>query len=102
MRLIGLENVKGEAPNMWKPNVDFVLPLGISHDSKLDDDSLRRVNALHLSYGDGVLVCPTNLGYVIGVDLLQHSLLWAYPYRDKDVRFPAFLRASSASCRAAS
>ena len=28
-------------------------------------------------------MCPTNLGYVIAIDLLQNSLLWAYPYRDK-------------------
>ena len=59
-----------------------MLPLGTSHD-KLQMDVLRRVNAAHLSYGEGVLVCPTNLGYVIGIDLLQNSLLWAYPYRDK-------------------
>ena len=83
MRLICLENVKGDGPKSWKPKVDFVLPLGVSLDSKLEDDALRRVNAAHLSYGEGVLVCPTNLGYVVGIDLLQNSLLWAYPYRDK-------------------
>ncbi len=82
LRLICLENVKGEG-DAWKPKVDFVLSLGVSRDSKLEDDALRRVNAAHLSYGEGVLVCPTNLGYVIGIDLLQNSLLWAYPYRDK-------------------
>ena len=82
LRLIGLENVKTDM-GAWKPKVDFVLPLGVSHDSNLEDDALRRINAVHLSYDDGVLVCPTNLGYVLGVDLLQHSLLWAYPYRDK-------------------
>ena len=83
LRLICMENVKGNAPKTWKPKIDFVLPLGVSRDSKLEDDALRRVNAAHLSYGEGVLVCPTNLGYVIGIDLLQNSLLWAYPYRDK-------------------
>ncbi len=83
LRLICLENIKGDGVHVWKPQIDFVLPLGVSRDSKLEDDSLRRINAAHLSYGEGVLVCPTNLGYVIGIDLLQNSLLWAYPYRDK-------------------
>ncbi len=83
MRLICLENVKTETAKTWKPEIKSILPLGVSRDSKLDQDALRRVNAVHLSYGEGVLVCPTNLGYVIGIDLLQDSLLWAYPYRDK-------------------
>ena len=81
LRLICLENVK--ANGGVKPKIDFVLPLGTARDSRLQMDSLRRVNAAHLSYGEGVLVCPTNLGYVIAIDLLQNSLLWAYPYRDK-------------------
>ena len=86
LRLICLENVKGTAADghpTIKPKIDFVLPLGTARDSRLQLDSLRRVNAAHLSYGEGVLVCPTNLGYVIAIDLLQNSLLWAYPYRDK-------------------
>jgi outer membrane protein assembly factor BamB len=81
LRLLCLENVKDDRGGV-KPKIDFVLPLGTSHD-KLQMDVLRRVNAAHLAYGEGVLVCPTNLGYVIGIDLLQNSLLWAYPYRDK-------------------
>ena len=84
LRLICLENVKEATDgHAGKPKIDFVLPLGTARDSRLQTDSLRRVNAAHLSYGEGVLVCPTNLGYVIAIDLLQNSLLWAYPYRDK-------------------
>ncbi|HVS35009.1 MAG TPA: PQQ-binding-like beta-propeller repeat protein [Gemmataceae bacterium] len=82
MRLIAMHNVK-DAADQWKPKVDWVLPLGVSHDSKLDDDALRRITAAHIAYGDGVLVCPTILGVVVGVDPLQHTLLWAYHYRDK-------------------
>ncbi|HTU93034.1 MAG TPA: PQQ-binding-like beta-propeller repeat protein, partial [Gemmataceae bacterium] len=33
--------------------------------------------------GEGILVCPTNAGAVFGVNLLENSLVWAYPYRDK-------------------
>ncbi len=45
----------------------------------------RRFNASHLAYGEGILVCPTNSGGILGVDLLTSSLVWAYGYRDKPV-----------------
>ncbi len=51
---------------------------------KLAQDPGRRIQAANLAYGDGVLVCPTNAGAVLGVDLLSHSLVWAYPYREGD------------------
>src|SRR5262249_25590971 len=31
---------------------------------------------------EGVLVCPTNAGAILGIDLLSHSLVWAYSYRE--------------------
>lgn len=48
-------------------------------------DNPRRTQALHLAYADGVLVCPTNTGAVIGVDVLTHSILWASAYRSNRV-----------------
>jgi len=33
-----------------------------------------------LAYDEGILVCPSNSGAVVGVDLLTHSLVWAYSY----------------------
>jgi outer membrane protein assembly factor BamB len=50
---------------------------------KMQQDIARRTEAAHLAYGEGVLVCPTNAGAVLGIDLLTNSLLWAYPYREK-------------------
>jgi outer membrane protein assembly factor BamB/tetratricopeptide (TPR) repeat protein len=46
-------------------------------------DIARRVNAIHLAYGEGILVCPTNAGEILGVDLLSRQLAWAFPYRQK-------------------
>ncbi len=43
----------------------------------------RRINGVHLAYGEGVLVCPTNAGEILGVDLMSRSLAWAYPYREQ-------------------
>ncbi len=51
---------------------------------KMMMDVWRRVQATHLAYGEGILVCPTNAGAILGVDLLSNSLVWAYPYRDKN------------------
>ncbi len=50
---------------------------------KMQQDVIRRMQAAHLSYGEGLLVCPTNAGAVLGVDLLSNSLVWAYAYREK-------------------
>src|SRR5262249_3862865 len=49
---------------------------------RLTSDVGRRIHAAHLAYGDGILVCPTNAGAILGVDLLTHSLVWAKPYRE--------------------
>ena len=48
---------------------------------RLPQDSLRRLQAAHLAYADGVIVCPTNAGVVLGVDLLSHSLDERHPRR---------------------
>lgn len=57
--------------------------LASTKDLKLSQDPMRRIQACHLAYGEGVLVVPTNAGAIFGVDLLSSSLLWAYPYREK-------------------
>jgi outer membrane protein assembly factor BamB/tetratricopeptide (TPR) repeat protein len=50
---------------------------------KLLTDAGRRLQAVHLAYSDGVLVCPTNAGALLGVDILSRSLVWAYAYHDR-------------------
>jgi outer membrane protein assembly factor BamB len=42
----------------------------------------RRMTAAHLALAEGILVCPTNAGAVLAVDLLTGSLLWAHLYQD--------------------
>jgi outer membrane protein assembly factor BamB len=51
--------------------------------TRLSQDVNRRVQAAHLAYGEGILVCPTNAGMLLGVDLLSHTVVWAHPYREK-------------------
>lgn len=68
----------------YEYGVDLVWsqPLGVV-DRKLPEDPVRRTQAALLSYSDGILVCPTNAGSVIGVDLLTRSLVWAYSYQNE-------------------
>jgi outer membrane protein assembly factor BamB len=79
LRLVCLDPAKLDAQNA--PEVVWQQSLGTSN-YRLPQDSLRRLQAAHLAYADGILVCPTNAGVVLGVDLLSHSLVWAHPYRD--------------------
>ncbi len=51
--------------------------------------SLRRRQAVHLAEGDGVLVCPTNVGVILGVDAATWDLNWVYPYREQATPTPS-------------
>ncbi len=51
-----------------------------SVDRPITQDPLRRTQAVHLAYGEGILVCPTNSGAVLAVDLLNRSMIWAHSY----------------------
>ena len=51
---------------------------------RLPNDSVRRFQGSFLAYADGVLVCGTNAGAVVGIDVMSRSLLWAHSYRTRD------------------
>ncbi|HEV3257311.1 MAG TPA: PQQ-binding-like beta-propeller repeat protein, partial [Gemmataceae bacterium] len=76
LRLVCLEPRENEAVVVWAQTL-------ATTQNKLVQDVTRRTQACHLAYGEGILVCPTNAGAVLGVDLLSHSLVWAHAYRDK-------------------
>lgn len=75
-------------PNKLTPSNKPVIvgdpqPLGnIVQYNRMVQDIPRRMNAVHLAFGEGVLVCPTNAGEVFGIDLMTRSLVWSYPYRE--------------------
>jgi hypothetical protein len=50
----------------------------------LEEDPLRRTQAAHLAYHDGILVVATNAGAIFGVNLQENSLAWAFPYHEKE------------------
>lgn len=55
----------------------------VQPNNRITHDISRRINAVHLAYGEGILVCPTNAGEVLGIDLMTRTLVWSYPYRDQ-------------------
>jgi outer membrane protein assembly factor BamB len=65
-----------------KPEVVWSQRLADVRDKLLEDPG-RRMQAVLLAAGGGILVCPTNAGAVLGVDSLTGSLLWVHSYREK-------------------
>ncbi|MGO8745362.1 MAG: PQQ-binding-like beta-propeller repeat protein [Thermoguttaceae bacterium] len=47
-------------------------------------DTERRLAGATPSLADGVIVCPTSAGVVVGVDAAARSILWGYSYRRVD------------------
>jgi outer membrane protein assembly factor BamB/tetratricopeptide (TPR) repeat protein len=74
LKLDPIKNANDDNPVVWTQILATVR-------DKLVTDVGRRTQAAHLSYGEGILVCPTNVGAVLGIDLLTHSLIWAHSYR---------------------
>ena len=77
--LVGLPPADGKTPPHRYPELLWTQNLGDSSTS-LRTDTPRRVQAAYLAYSDGVLVCPTNCGVVVGVDVSARRLLWARYY----------------------
>ena len=71
IRLLALEAASG--------NVAWSQPLAVVEQSVLQDP-LRRTAGVSPAYADGILVCPTSTGAIVGLDLATRSLLWGYRY----------------------
>lgn len=63
---------------LGKPNTN--LPL----------DSVRRFQGATLAAGEGIIICPTNSGVLVAVDVMSRSLLWAHAYRNVEPAKRAF------------
>lgn len=63
-----------------KPALIWSQKLGKPNNS-LPQDSVRRYQGATIAAGEGIIVCPTNSGVVVAVDIMSRSLLWAHAYR---------------------
>jgi outer membrane protein assembly factor BamB len=83
IRLVCLDSTKLPARGAGAKELDaairWVQPLGRAKEKILVDYG-RRINGVQIAYGEGILVCPTNSGVLVGVDALTHDLLWAHAY----------------------
>jgi outer membrane protein assembly factor BamB len=71
LRLLCLEPKQGKV--LWTLNLARVV-------TPVTMDVSRRTDAVNLAYGDGVLVCPTGAGVILGIDLMTRGLRWTYSY----------------------
>src|SRR5262249_43020275 len=65
LRLVCLEPPRQEHGS---PALSWSQPLADARDKLLLDVG-RRMQAVHLAFGGGIVVCPTNVGAIFGVDL---------------------------------
>ncbi len=83
---------KGELRLLWLNPIDghtiATYPLG-EMKQPMVEEPLRRGQAAHLAYGNGILLCPTNAGSLLGVDLITGTLTWSHVYRGADEPLPA-------------
>src|SRR5690606_13579374 len=71
LRVFGIDPHSGQ--ERWSQLISYI-------NAKIEQDLVRRWWPLHVASSQGVLVCPTGVGWLLGVDRRQHSLLWAYRY----------------------
>jgi outer membrane protein assembly factor BamB len=76
-----------------KPTLVWSQKLGRPN-NPLPQDSIRRYQGCTLASSEGIIICPTNSGAVVAVDIMSRSLLWAHAYRklpaDASPRQPQF------------
>jgi outer membrane protein assembly factor BamB len=84
-------HARDKSTRQVRPRIVSLTPL-VHVNTALADDPMRRIHAAHLAYSDGILVCPTNAGVVLGVDLLSNRVAWVYPYPARDNPEPRFDR----------
>ncbi|MAG94363.1 MAG: hypothetical protein CMJ48_11510 [Planctomycetaceae bacterium] len=73
LNLVALHPANGRLA--WTQGIAFV-------DTSIDVDVHRAVLSCAPSFADGIIVCPTQIGLLVGVDAVTGSLAWAYYYGD--------------------
>ncbi|WP_397571532.1 PQQ-binding-like beta-propeller repeat protein [Schlesneria sp. T3-172] len=75
---------KGDDIRLWSLDRQSGSPLWSQliaySDTKIDLDIARRWITSQVAVGDGVIVCPTTVGWIVAIDQLRKSVLWAHRY----------------------
>jgi hypothetical protein len=59
--------------------LEWAQPLATPSQQTIAQDRARRTSGVSVAYADGVLVCPTDAGATVALDLTTRSLLWGFP-----------------------
>ena len=75
---------KGDDIKLWSLDRQTGLPkwsqLIAYADTKIDLDIARRWITSQVAVGDGVIICPTTVGWLVAIDRMRQSVLWAHRY----------------------
>ncbi len=91
VRLLCLDPTTLVQPQGWfmkAPALVWQVKLGRAA-STLASSPARRTQGAFLAAGDGILVCPTNSGAVVGIDLMSRRILWGHVYKENAAPPPA-------------
>lgn len=74
--------------NAASGDLEWSQPLASSPPLSITQDRARRTSGVSVAYADGILVCPTDAGAVVALDLTTRSLLWGFPTQQGGEKFP--------------
>lgn len=82
IRLVCLKvaTAEGSVPPWPRPKVLWTQSL-VLPEASVAQTPLRRQSGISPSYHDGVLICPTTAGAVVGFDPKTRQLMWGYRYQ---------------------
>ena len=78
---------KSDDIRLWSLNRRTGVPLWsqlIAYaDTKIDVDIARRWITSQVAVGNGVIICPTTVGWLVAIDRMRQSVLWAHRYTSR-------------------
>jgi hypothetical protein len=82
LRVLAIDRDRKQWPHPASPPLEKSLVLlEIREAERVPNHLLRRTQPLHIAHADGLLVCPTHAGVLLGVDRVKMAVRWQYRYR---------------------
>jgi hypothetical protein len=81
---------RGEVGYYRPKLVPPILSLGkVPEHLRITHNPTRRISSVELVHHDGILICPTNAGKIIGVDIQKMAVRWSHTYKKEEKKKPA-------------
>lgn len=86
LRLLRIDADAKKWANDNLPDVEKALSIAkVPPAEQVLQSPLRRTQPLHVAVKDDLLICPTHVGEIVGVDRVKMAIRWTYRYRDANV-----------------